>query len=259
MLSRDHYADDQRLAARQRLWATSRRERPFELIPWVLDLAALGDGSTESVLDLGCGNGRFLTALTDRGHRGWTVASDLSHGLLAALDHTGACVQLDAHSLPFADDAFDVVIAAHMLYHLDDLRRATHECRRVLRPGGRLVATTNGPDNIIELIDVVESAVGGSWRMVMPHHDRFGMHNGGQQLAAVFDDVQRHDCPTNQTIVTDPDAVADYVASMDDIYGDQVAVEWSRVVEAVRLTTAQAIERHGQLRLTNAVGAFVCS
>lgn len=95
--------------------------------------------------------------------------------------------------------------------------------------------------------------------MVMPHQNRFGMHNGGPQLAAAFGDVQRHDCPTNQTIVTDPDAVADYVASMDDIHGDQVAVEWSRVVEAVRLTSAQTIERHGQLRLTNAVGAFVCS
>lgn len=258
MLSADHYADDQRLAARQRLWATSRREPPFELIPWVLDRAELSAGGTDVVLDLGCGNGRFLDALSDRGHAGRRVGGDLSYGMLAGLDGDVSRVQLDAEGLPFADDAFGVVVCAHMLYHVQDRRRAALECRRVLRPGGRLVATTNGPSNIIELIEMVERAAGGGWRMVMPHHERFGMHNGAEQLVAAFDDIQRYDCPVNQTIVTDPDAVADYVASMDDLWGDQVAVPWSEVVAEVRAVAARTIERDGEIRLTNAVGAFVC-
>ncbi|HUF34067.1 MAG TPA: hypothetical protein VMN58_12755 [Acidimicrobiales bacterium] len=52
------YATEGNLAARQRLWATSRRDPPFELIPWVLDLAGLMPGSSLEVVDVGCGNGR---------------------------------------------------------------------------------------------------------------------------------------------------------------------------------------------------------
>jgi SAM-dependent methyltransferase len=258
MLGGDHYSDDRRLAARQRLWATSRRDPPFDLIPWVLDHAVLESGGAEHVLDLGCGNGRWLDALAQRGHRGSTVAGDLSYGMLAGLDGDWPRVQLDAAALPFCDDTFDVVIAAHMLYHVEDRRRAALECRRVLRPGGRLVATTNGPDNIIELIDMVESAAGGGWRMVMPHQERFGMHNGAEQLSVAFDYIARHDCPVNATIVTDPGAIADYVASMDDIYSGQVPVPWSRVVAHVRGAAERIIDLDGEVRLTNAVGAFVC-
>ena len=46
----------------------------------------------------------------------------------------------DVQALPFADGAFDVAVAAWMLYHVPDLDRALAELARVLRPGGRLVA-----------------------------------------------------------------------------------------------------------------------
>ncbi len=257
MLGPDHYADDERLAARQRLWAASRNDPPFELVPWVLDHAGLAPGSTADVLDLGCGNGRVSAALADRGHQGVLVAADLSFGMLVGVGAEQTRVQLDAHDLPFADDAFDVVLAAHMLYHVADRTRAARECRRVLRPGGRLVATTNGPDNIVELLRMVEAATEPGWRMAMPHHD-FGLHNGAAQLAVAFDDVERRDAPTTHTIVTDPELLAGYVASVDDLYGPQVAVAWSAVVDHVRHAATHTIATDGELRLTNAVGAFVC-
>jgi SAM-dependent methyltransferase len=254
----DHYADDSKLAARQRLWRTSRRDPPFELIPWVLDRVGLTSGSAAAVLDLGCGNGAFLAELERRGQRGRRVAGDLSYGMVAGLEVPAERVQLDAQALPFDCDAFDVVVAAHMLYHVPDRGRLARECRRVLRPGGRLVATTNGPTNIIEVVTMIESAVGGGWQMVMPHHG-FGMHNGAEQLADTFDLVVRHDAPVNQTVVTDADALAAYVASMDDFYQPQIDRPWARVVDEVRRTAVDAIERDGELRLTNAVGAFVCT
>lgn len=257
MRAADHYSDDRGLAARQRLWAASRREPPFELIPWVLDHAGLPTGATEDVLDLGCGNGRWLAALAERNHRGAILGADVSHGMLAALGDDWLRTQLEATALPFPADSFDVVLAAHMLYHVDDLRSAVLECRRVLRPGGRLVATTNGPDNNVELIRMVESAVGGGWCMPVAHL-RFGMHNGFEQLAVAFGNIERYDSPGTQTIVTDPSALADYVASMEDIYSDQVAVAWSHVVEKVNYAASRAVEDGAEIRLTNAVGAFVC-
>ena len=57
----------------------------------------------------------------------------------------------DAQALPFSDAQFDAVLAASMLYHLPDLDAGLAELRRVLRPGGRLVAVTNAPDHLAEI------------------------------------------------------------------------------------------------------------
>ncbi|MEV0004174.1 class I SAM-dependent methyltransferase [Micromonospora sp. NPDC050980] len=79
----------------------------------------------------------------------------------------GARVQrCDAAHLPYADAAFDAVIANHMLYHLDDPDAALAEFARVLRPGGRLAVAVNGRDHLAELdtlgpvIDRFDLAVG---------------------------------------------------------------------------------------------------
>ena len=58
----------------------------------------------------------------------------------------------DMRALPFADDSFDVVLAAdNALPHLltaDDVLAALWEMRRVLRPGGRLILSTRDYDAI---------------------------------------------------------------------------------------------------------------
>src|SRR5437870_10163056 len=79
--------------------------------------------ATESVLDVGCGNGRYLGALLGRGHRGRLCGADLSPGMLrSARANVGAAPLLvvDAQALPFGDDSFDVTLAMHMLYHVPD-------------------------------------------------------------------------------------------------------------------------------------------
>lgn len=48
---------------------------------------------------------------------------------------------VDMHALPFDTDSFDMVIHADTLEHVADPVHALVECRRVLRPGGRLIFT----------------------------------------------------------------------------------------------------------------------
>lgn len=241
------YADDRNLAARQRLWQTVRREEPFELFPWVLDLCELhGD---ERILDLGCGNQGYEAALRARSHRGQVVALDLSHGMRPA-------VQADAQALPFPDDRFDVVLAPHMLYHVPDIGLAAREARRVPRPGGTFVAVTNGERSLPELFALVEEAAGPGLTLRGRFAQRSSLENGPQQLAAAFEHI---DVRSHAAVVTidDVEVVAGYVGSVADLYAT-ATVPRGAVVDRVRADVATIIERDGALRLTTSGGAIVC-
>lgn len=97
------------------------------------------------VLDVGCGTGDQLRIMAPLVAPGSAVGVDLSATLIArARQRTGAepghvSFQVgDACELPFADGAFDRVVANQVLLHLADPWRAVAEMRRVLAPGGLL-------------------------------------------------------------------------------------------------------------------------
>lgn len=105
----------------------------------------------DRVLDLGCGIGNILIALTERiafSHP--PVGVDVSPDLVAIGEREIARVGLrdrirlqvgPATRLPFDDGSFDVVVTSHVLKHLDDetLLTSFREVVRVLRPGGRFL------------------------------------------------------------------------------------------------------------------------
>jgi len=251
------YADDRNLAARQRLWATSRREPAFDLFSWVLDVARITSGGTQCVLDVGCGNGSYERALFGRGHRGMRVALDLSAGMLPHVT-SAARVRADGQNLPFAEDSFDIVLAPHMLYHVPDVRAAARESRRVLRQGGLFVAVTNSVSNFMELRGLVETAVGTGWKMRRPSDVHFSLENGAALLSTSFASVTTVECPQSQLVSTDVDALADYVASTADHYEPQIDKSWAEVVEGVHDLATAWLSSNGELRLSTTAGAFVC-
>lgn len=99
---------------------------------------AVGPWEGRTVLDLGCGKGRFARRLRERGAQ--VIGLDVAFGMLDAGEGP-ARVQGSALSLPFRDGAFDVVLAVEMIQHLPPrgLDRALDEIDRVLRPGGTAV------------------------------------------------------------------------------------------------------------------------
>jgi len=99
-------------------------------------------------LDLACGEGRVSRLLKSRHHQ--VVGADASPTMVRfAADSPGAApaVLADATVLPFADNAFDLVVAYMCLHDIDDMPRAVSELARVLAPGGRTCVAIPHPIN----------------------------------------------------------------------------------------------------------------
>ncbi|MFK8113244.1 MAG: class I SAM-dependent methyltransferase [Rubripirellula sp.] len=99
------------------------------------------------VLDLGCGTGFYYPLLSK--HADSIVGVDVSREMLEEAEHLIEAHQLtncsvkecSALELDFEDASMDVVHCWDSLHHLSGVSRALDEVHRVLKPGGRFIAT----------------------------------------------------------------------------------------------------------------------
>jgi SAM-dependent methyltransferase len=166
-------------------------------------LEAVVNARPTRVLEVGCGMGQFAERVA-RETAAEIVATDVSPRMVELTRERGLDARLaDVQALPFDDCEFDCAVANWMLYHVHDLDRALGELHRVLRPGGKLVATTIGGEHMADV-----------WRLVgfdVPMRE-FSRENGEERLAAHFARVERRD--VDATIVfPDESALHRYVES----------------------------------------------
>ena len=137
----------------------------------------------QTILDLGSATGGTGRLLRKRFRRARVVSVDVSHAMLVEarkrkpLLAKSSFVQADAASLPFADGAFDLVVANQLLPWIPEPDPVFGEVSRVLRKGGVFAFATLGPDSLQELA--------AAWASVdeAAHVIRFeDMHNIGDAL-----------------------------------------------------------------------------
>jgi ubiquinone/menaquinone biosynthesis C-methylase UbiE len=162
---------------------------------------------------------------------------------------------VDAARLPFEDASFDVVIANHMLYHVEDRPRAFREICRVLKPGGCLYASTVGEQHMLELWSWVEQVHPGIIAWTRGAVAGFTLENGRGQLAPYFSKVilTRYQ---DELHVTEVEPLVAYVQSV--IEGSRFALSDVRLA-AFRNLVQQRLQRRGYLRIGKAVGLFTAA
>lgn len=192
-LKTDQYKDSSNLDARveiHRRFSTNS----YGWMNWVFDhILALPVNA--KILELGCGPAYLWKENVSRIPSAWDITlSDLSSGMLDSawrnLVVTGRTYnfkEIDAQSIPFADETFDAVIANHMLYHVPDKAKALAEIKRVLKIGGHFFATTVGDNHLKEITNwfrqIHKSEVWDSFANL------FTLENGLAQLQPFFPNV----------------------------------------------------------------------
>jgi malonyl-CoA O-methyltransferase len=135
-------AEPQRLEpqAAYALWAGSYPPRAHNRLMEVEQAAVLSllpDVRGLTALDAGCGSGRYLQALQDRG--AVAIGIDLSSAMLEHAREVGSRIaRADLCALPFDAMSLDLVVCGLALGDVAELELALAEVARILRPGGRV-------------------------------------------------------------------------------------------------------------------------
>ncbi|MCJ7551942.1 MAG: class I SAM-dependent methyltransferase [Anaerolineae bacterium] len=253
---RTQYSSDKNLNARIALHARFSTNT-YGWQRWAFDHLTLPN--TARLLELGCGPGGLWIDNRDSLPAGWEIVlTDFSPGMAATAkenlrDVATHIAVADAQSIPARTDAFDGVIANHMLYHVPDRKRALAEMRRVLKPGGRIFATTVGEFHMRELWDLVAPFVPDIHARTRKVSQGFTLENGGEQLEIVFTDIARYDYE-DALEVTEVRPIIDYIKSSNTLMGCTLAPnEWA----TVRRRIAAHIEVKGSFHIRKASGIFV--
>jgi SAM-dependent methyltransferase len=171
------------------------RQRAASLVP-----------AESRVLDVACGGGANIPSLREgREYFGVDISST---GLKRAESEGVHLVCADVDALPFADGAFDAVIATYVLEHSTDPVRTLGEMRRVVRPGGRVVLMGPAWDLPFWFPNSLRSkAANRRWRL------RYTLSRFGRQARGILFGQLPFE------IVQDPDAFhSEFICDADAVY-----------------------------------------
>jgi ubiquinone/menaquinone biosynthesis C-methylase UbiE len=199
------------------------------------------------------------------------VGLDLSEGMLSDIQAQASRysnVELlvgDVQNLQFRDDSFDLVMANFMLYHVPDIDRALRELKRVLKPGGTLMAATNSHLSMSVLWEIhtaCQRKAGIPEKIVLRSvpNVRFSLENGSDFLRPHFDWFESK-LLYDALKFKESQPLMDYYTSGFMKHGDtehEVSDEqWQRVYGLVRDQVDEIIIREGWFSLPKTAGFFV--
>jgi len=249
--SNDQYSNENRLNARIQIYDFCEKKTNWR--EWVFD--NLDFSNVTRVLELGCGNGILWK---DNIHRVpenvRIILSDNSKGMVDAARKTLGehnrqfeFKVIDACQTSFKDNHFQMIIANHMLYHIENKEKVFSEIDRLLTGDGFAYASTLSTRNLNELIDIVgefsRSLVFDNIQTIQ----NFNLENGEDVLSSYFD-VTGNYIYQNDIIIRNTEPLILYLASCYSM--EQLDILISNFGD-FRNYLESVIRKTGEIRITN--------
>lgn len=190
--------------------------------PWVFEQCHLKSGM--KILEIGCGDGSLWLENSSKLPSDISITlTDVSGGMLRdarraisnSIQNDNVHFQyrvVDAQKIPFADEAFDLVIANHVLFYCENLDYVCEEVKRILKPDGIFLCSTYGQNHMKEISQLVSDFDDRIVLSAEKLYDRFGKENGAQLLSGYFSDISWLSY-NDHLNVTEPEPLISYVLS----------------------------------------------
>lgn len=225
--------------------------------PWILEHCNLKNGLR--VLELGCGDGSLWKEHLSSLPKDIDITlSDLSEGMIRDAKRTIGINNpqfhfyvFDAHTIPFASQSFDLVIANHMLFYCSDITKICRETKRVLKPDGIFLCSTYGKNHMKEITDLVQQFDNRIVLSADKLYEKFGKENGRKILSSSFSHITWH--PYEDSLfVPDVEPLVSYILSC---HGNQNQYILDRYKDFYDFTKKKVKDG---LRITKEAGIFIC-
>jgi len=132
----------------------------YELQPHILEIMDKVDWRGKQVLEVGAGLGTDGRTIIGRGgvYTGINVDAGSTEAATQALqifNLPGSVLQRNATRLDFPDNSFDIVYSFGVLQHIPEAPKAVAEIRRVLKPGGHVLAMVYNRSSINYHVEIM--------------------------------------------------------------------------------------------------------
>jgi ubiquinone/menaquinone biosynthesis C-methylase UbiE len=251
----DQYSNENRLEARIQIYRYGEHETNF--YQWIFNKLDFTD--VKLVLEIGCGNGALWREnISKIPHDISITLTDVSEGMvntaseaMVEKDNRFQFGIADASHTPFNDATFHMIIANHMLYHVDDKIGIFKEIDRLLSENGFAYASTLSVNNFRELMKL---SMGFNEKL---NYDNeliwsFNLENGEEVLSRYFNVVGNY-IYQNDVIINRSQPLLLYLAS---VYEGKQLDSYIKKLAEFRTYIESIIKETGEIRITNKAVLF---
>lgn len=213
------------------------------------------------ILEIGCGNGELWKVNQEMVPKDISLLlSDISVGMVndarENMKNTSENITFqvfDCHEIPAEDEAFDIIIANHVVFYLKDREKALSEINRVLKNGGYFYCSTYGKEHMKEIDQLVKEFDSRIALSVINLYDVFGLENGKDPLTNYFKEVEPliYD---DHLMVDHEQPLLDYILSCHGNQHEYLKDRYSEFKEFIK----RKLNKKGTIKITKMAGIFRC-
>jgi 2-polyprenyl-3-methyl-5-hydroxy-6-metoxy-1,4-benzoquinol methylase len=233
-------------------------------VEWLFDQYSIP--ANAKIIEFGCGTGSLWLENIDSIDKSWNVVlSDFSEGMIQKAKKSlssfpSFCFEIiDLNTVNDIHGIFDIIIANHMLYHLDNVEKALANFKEIMGEKATLYASTFGDTNMLEMRPIIKGFTGNNKyeNSVQTITSRFSLESGEIKLRNIFSSVNKI-LYEDVLKITEAIPLAEYILSVNDIVPGVEIIQPNAFDELVKYLN-KLISNKGFITISKSVGTFIAT